>query len=173
MSLSIRSLSPIHSTPLILETKPHGRGVVAIQPFFERSKAAPRYSYDKGGKEGHFDLKEALRQWSRLKKQLHSAPFSGLPFKQFRGHVSRHYDSPLGFSGVLKLPRIALLILAGSSISERQFPAYNRMRIAERANLNITTTRSAFAINSHGPQPIGNLKARGDLRTLDGPHRLG
>ena len=66
-----------------------------------------------------FDLKEALHQWSRLKMQLHSAPFFGMPFKQFWEHVSRHNDNPLDFSEVLKLPRIALLILGDSSICEQ------------------------------------------------------
>ena len=105
-----------------------------------------------------FDLKEALHQWSCLKKQLHSAPFFGLPFKQFWEHVSRHYNNPLEFREVLKLPRIALLILADSSICERQFSAYNRMHTAERANLNVTTIRSAFVINSYGPQSTGDFK---------------
>jgi len=101
-----------------------------------------------------FDLKEALHQWSRLKKQLHSAPFFGLSFKGFWEHTSRHYDNPLDFSEVLKLARIALLILADSSICEQKFAAYNRMHTAERANLNVDTIRSAFAIKSYGPQSI-------------------
>ena len=75
----------------------------------------------------------------------------GVLLSNFWEHVSRHYDSPLDFSEVLKLPRIVLLILAGSSICERQFSAYIRMHTAERANLNVTTTSSAFAINSYGP----------------------
>ena len=56
---------------------------------------------------------------------------------------------------------IALLILADSSICERQFSAYNRMHTAERANLNVTTIRSAFAINTYGPQSIGDFKPEG------------
>ena len=32
------------------------------------------------------------------------------------------------------------------------------MRTAERASSNVTTTRSAFAINSYGPQSVGSFK---------------
>ena len=71
---------------------------------------------------------------------------------------AKHNDSTLEFSEVLKLPRIALLILAGSSICERQFSAHNPMHTAGRSSLNATTIRSAFAINSYGPQFSGDFK---------------
>ena len=98
------------------------------------------------------------------KKQLRSALFFGLPFKQFWENVSRNDDSPLEFPEVLKITRIALLILVVSSICERQFYAYNRMHTAERANLNVTAIRSAFAINSNGPLSISDFKPEGICR---------
>ena len=65
-----------------------------------------------------FDLAEAQSEFSLLKKELREEPCFLFSYKKFWGHVSAHYDKALGYSNVLLLGRVSLLILADSSICE-------------------------------------------------------
>jgi hypothetical protein len=89
-----------------------------------------------------FDIDEAQHEFLLLKKELREEPCFLLPYKQFWEHVSAHYDNALGYSNVLTLARLTLLILADSSICERGHAWYNRFHTAQRANLKLKIVRS-------------------------------
>jgi len=104
-----------------------------------------------------FDLREALHEWSRLKKELHSAAFFGLSYKKFWEHVSRHFDTPHGYPNVILLTRITSLLLPDSSICEVGFSAYNRVHTAQMANLKTSTVCSVLSIKALGPKTISDF----------------
>jgi len=106
-----------------------------------------------------FDLAEAQSEFSLLKKELREEPCFLFSYKKFWEHVSAHYDKALGYSNVLLLGRVSLLILADSSICERGHAWYNRFHTKERANLKLKAARSAFAVKNFGPSSIADFNA--------------
>jgi len=101
-----------------------------------------------------FNLKEALHQWSRLKREMHSKAFFSLPYKKFWEHLSRHFDGVLGYSEVLKLTRSTAMIFVDSSCCERGFHEYNRTHSKERSMMKISKARSTMSVQAHGPKTI-------------------
>ena len=113
-----------------------------------------------------FDIAEAQHEFLLLKRELREEPCFLFSYKKFWEHVSAHYDNALGYTNVLKLARLTLLILADSSICERGHAWYNRMHTKERANLKLKAVRSAFAVKNFGPASIRDFNASelGELR---------
>lgn len=108
---------------------------------------------------GSFNIDEALHQWRRLKLELHGEPFFSLSFKLFWEHVSRHYDNVHGYSVLLILVRIVLLIFPDTSCCERGFSSYNRLHTPERASMKLATTRSCLAVKAYGPKSAAEFNA--------------
>jgi len=107
----------------------------------------------------NFDLKEALEQYSRLKKNLRENSNFGMPFREFWEYVSRHFSDKLEYFMVLIPIRVSLLILADTSCNERGISEYNRIHTASRPNLEVSKVRNLFAIKHYGPQSAGAFDA--------------
>ena len=106
---------------------------------------------------GDFNIEECLHQWKRLKEEVRDVPFFSLSYKRFWEHLSRHYDNIHGYSLVIKLARISLMIMPDTSCCERVVAKYNRMHDSKRPNLHIKTVRSALAVTNYGPKSIDDF----------------
>ena len=106
---------------------------------------------------GDFNIEECLHQWKRLKEEVRDVPFFSLSYKRFWEHLSRHYDNIHGYSLVIKLARVSLMIMPDTSCCERVVAKYNRMHDSKRPNLHIKTVRSALAVTNYGPKSIDDF----------------
>ena len=94
-----------------------------------------------------------MHQWERLKFEAPSMPF----FKhtahcQFWEHLLTHYDKPvMGYSEILKVAVLVLLIITDSSCCERGYSLMNRIHANLRNRLEIAALREIMCICSLGP----------------------
>jgi hypothetical protein len=107
----------------------------------------------------NFNLDEAMRQWRSLKRETRRLPFFGsCDYVQFWEHIATHYDTGdlTGYSEILILALVILLIILDTSCCERSFALMNRIHTYLRNRLGVATLNNLMCICSLGP-PIMNF----------------
>ena len=102
----------------------------------------------------NFNLDEALRQWRSLKRETRRLPFfKSCDYVQFWEHIATHYDTGglTGYSEILILALVVLLIILDTSCCERSFALMNRIHTYLRNRLGVATLNNLMCICSLGP----------------------
>ena len=102
----------------------------------------------------NFNLDEALRQWRSLKRETRRLPFfKSCDYVQFWEHIATHYDTGglTGYSEILILALVVLLIILDTSCCERSFALMNRIHTYLRNRLGVATLKNLMCICSLGP----------------------
>lgn len=100
-----------------------------------------------------FDMKEAMHQWERLKFETRSMEFfKSTTYMQFWEHLAAHFDRDItGYSEILKVAILVLLIITDSSCCERSYSLMNRIHTFLRNRLGVGTVRDLMCVSSLGP----------------------
>lgn len=100
-----------------------------------------------------FDMNEAMHQWERLKFETRSMEFfKSTTYVQFWEHLAAHFDKSItGYSEILKVAILVLLIITDSSCCERSYSLMNRIHTFLRNRLGVDTVRDLMCVSSPGP----------------------
>ena len=85
-----------------------------------------------------FDLREALAEWSRIKRDAPKlAFFKKLSFRKFWAHMSVFFRDEARYPHLLKLVAVVLLVIMDTAINERHFSRMNRIHTGPRNRLKV------------------------------------
>ena len=102
----------------------------------------------------NFDTNEAMNQWKRLKFETRGMPFfRHTNYSQYWVHVATHFDTGnvTGYSEIIKVGLLVLLIILDSSCCERVFSLMNRIHTGTRNRMKFESVRNQLCISSLGP----------------------